>query len=83
MKEYEIWSEGYRASGDSGTAHLHAKIYASSFEDAILKHAIQNEAFYKYLSLGSNKNSKLDGTYYTYWGCRIFDNESEARKSFG
>lgn len=76
---FEIWSEGYRATGESGTAHLHGKEEATSFEEALLLHALRNEEFYKYLD--HKPSSK--GSNYTYWACRLFDNEKDARKSFG
>ena len=69
MKEYEIWSEGYAATGESAPAHLHGKQEAESFFEACL-------IFFKGSYLFNVDRM-------TYWGCRLFDNETDARKSFG
>ena len=69
-KEYEIWSEGYQTTGDSGTACFHGKVIASSFKEACIKHfGLSNHLF--------------DEDNLSFWGCRLYDNEQEARKSFG
>ena len=69
MKTFEIWSEGYIITGGSGTALLRGKIKADSFKEAcdIL---FGGDRFYNPKNL-------------TYWGCRLFDNETDARKAFG
>lgn len=70
MKEYEIWSEGFRAMGDIAGASFHGKVFATSFKEACIKHfGIEN--FY------------FDEHNLTFWGCKLFDNEIEARKNFG
>ena len=68
-KTFEIWSEGYIITGGRGTALFHGKIKANSFKEAcdIL---FDDDKFYNPKNL-------------TYWGCRLFDNEIDARKSFG
>jgi len=73
MKNYEIWSEGFRATGEQGKALLHSIISANSFVDACNKFANQNKEFKKYYN-----STKL-----SYWGCRLFDNEKDARNNFG
>lgn len=78
-KVIEIWSEGYRATGESGTAHMHGRVLAENLEEAILIHALDNKAFFEQLSHSPSDR----GSNFTYWGCRIFDNEKDARKSFG
>jgi hypothetical protein len=69
MKFYSIWSEGYAATGQSNGAIHMGSGYANSFKELCL-------------------NIFKDNRYYdpkdnTYWGCRLFDNEEQARKSFG
>lgn len=81
MGRYEIWSEGFQATGGGGTATLHGKVKAKSFEEAILKFALEHESFFELLDYRPNNNSV--GSDYTYWGCRLYDNESEARSAFG
>lgn len=65
---YEIWSEGYVVTGQSAGARYHGSQEASSFKEAC-------DIFFK----GDNYYDPKDCT---YWGCRISDNESDARKSF-
>lgn len=72
-RSYYIWSEGFRATGESSTATLHTRVRADSFKEACLKHAEKDDEFKLY----------FDPERMTYWGCRLFDNESDARKSFG
>ena len=72
-QQFEIWSEGYRATGDYGTATYHGTVTARTFRDAVKKYAESNPRFKKDLSLRG----------LTLWGCKLFDNESDARKSFG
>lgn len=86
MKEYEIWSEGYMATGEHGTAHLHCKINANSFDEAVeLANKNENLGAEKY-----DRRSFMSEEYYQnrrsnwkIWGCALFDNEADARKSFG
>jgi hypothetical protein len=75
LKQYQIWSEGFVVTGNSGTAKLVAAgIKASTFKDAC-------DGFYK------DKDRKDWGEYdsdrLTIWGCKLFDNEEDARKAFG
>lgn len=68
-KVFEIWSEGFAATGQSGPAALLATVEASSFREACDKH-LENSPNY-------------DAAAGTHWGCHLFDNEADARKSFG
>lgn len=69
MKEYNIWSEGFIVMEGRSGAHYHGKIKANSFKEAC-------DNFFKNDSLYSPERM-------TYWGCKLFDNEQEARKSYG
>lgn len=69
MKEYAIWVEGFSIQGESCRASKVATITANSFEEACKKH-------YK-------NDTLFDENTLTVWGCKLFDNEKEARKSFG
>lgn len=66
---YAIWSEGYRATSEVGDATFHGEAKGTSFKDAC-------ENFFK-------KDPYFDAVRLTYWGCELFDNEEDARKSFG
>lgn len=71
---YDIWSEGYQATGDSGKATCHAVgVKANSFKEAC-------DVFFSINSI-SDGNFNLEKL--TYWGCSLFPTEDEARKSFG
>ena len=68
-KEFAVWSEGYATTGLGGGANFHGKILAKSFKDACVKVFRGDKLF--------------DPESLTYWGCKLFDNEADARKSFG
>jgi hypothetical protein len=71
---YEIWSEGYRFSGEEGGGAIcWGKIEANSFKEACDKLAEKNRCFRE-----CYRPEQM-----TYWSCRLFDNEADARKSFG
>lgn len=70
---YEIWSEGYCASGDSGKATYHGFSEGKTFRAACKKFAENNTSF----------NSFFDEKNNSYWGCRLFDSKEKAMKSFG
>jgi len=78
MKEYEVWTEGYLATGMEGIpakAQLHGKFKGNSFKEAI-------QAFKDTLT-DSYSIECVDVENMNFWGCRFFDNETDARKSFG
>lgn len=77
LKLRHVWTEGYMATGEHGTATYHGCCLAESFIEAC-------ETLIKTL------DKKSDGTLQMYteghpqvWGCKCFDNEVDARKSFG
>lgn len=73
MKTFDIWIEGYSATGESGKAQYKGSYQGITFQDAceqMMKEKGWEMSYY---------NKDRD----TFWGCRFFDNESDARKSFG
>lgn len=75
MKEFEIWTEGYIATKEKHKAMFHGKFKGNTFKDAVI-------AWKKTLTdKDSIKCVDLDGM--TFWGCKFFDNETDARKNFG
>ena len=70
-KTYDVWREGYEVSGNSSKAVKVATVDATdmSFKTACAKH-FKNDSTYN-----SVRN--------TLWGCQLFDNEADARESFG
>lgn len=77
----EVWIEGYQATCEkAGAKRLGVFDVASdaTFEDAVqfwldTQSADDVKRFYR---------KRDDGTM-TYWSCRFFDNEEDARKSYG
>lgn len=72
LKEFEIWVEGYAASGERSGASLLAKQKGETWVDAVSR----------YMEKNPNRIT-IDSRGFTDWGCRLFDNEADARKSFG
>lgn len=71
---FNLWIEGYIAQGMSARAEFLGSFDAVDFASACDKWAETVEQKYLY---------KRCGNVATYWGCRIYDNEIDARKSFG
>jgi len=79
IKEYTLWKEGFviifpHFTGNSAKARCLGTWKAKSFIDACHEWAVTESE--------SNLFSVKDGVPY-FWGCRIYDNESDARESFG
>lgn len=80
-KLYEVWSEGYAATGEHGSAfqltlstEISTKWKGDTFQKACINALKTLEWDMKgYYSYDNN----------SYWACRFFDNEKDARKSFG
>ena len=73
MPTFDIWCEGYRATGQWSSANCLGTMKGEDFKAACvgLMELIDPESHY-YCDVGN-----------TYWGCHLFDNELDARKSFG
>ena len=74
MCYYDIWIEGYAATGERGSAQRVTIAQGESFKEACVN-AYQRGKFHGYGSFDA-KNLSL-------WACRLFDNEADARRSFG
>lgn len=73
MKSYEIWSEGFHVMEGRSPAHFHGIAEGHDFKEACKNFAILDSEFARY----------FDEERMTHWGCRLFDNETEARQAFG
>ena len=71
-KKFDIWAEGYGASGQGGTACHFGRAYGKDFKEACIT----------FFSVAS-RPGWFDPERMTHWGCRLFDNEIDARRSFG
>lgn len=94
MKEFEVWSEGYAATGEHGEATFGGKFMANDFDGAVEKYLKQKQEtdfpdVMKYYSKNerfaerNNEGIMPKIIVHSIWGCRLFDNETDARKSFG
>ena len=79
MNKYNIWIEGYVVTGNRGYGRCVARgIEANSFIEAVKKwYATLRNAEIEYGTLTIKDNRAF------IWGCELFDNEADARKSFG
>ena len=87
MKEFEIWIEGYAATGEHAGASLVGKGNGETFDEAVLdymskntNHGIEENGRNRYMSDEAYKNRRSN---WNIWACSLFDNEADARKSFG
>jgi len=77
MKMWQLWEEGYRVTGESSGARSLGEWPGETFVDACNAwDKATNKASGPYYSIGDDGIPR-------YWGCRIFDNEDDARASFG
>ena len=71
--KFDIWSEGFLVTGMEGSPTtafcLCENVEANSFKEACDK--------------ALNKDPDYNSEKLAYWGCRLFDNEEQARESFG
>ena len=74
MKEYEVWMEGYRATGESAPHRFIGKAEAETFKDACyiaVKNWCSSEEDFKKYYNSENQS---------FWGCRCFDNERDSMR---
>lgn len=71
--KWDIWMEGFQLSHDDVTtpASYIGNADAPTFQDAVWKWFCKNPS------------NSFDEITMTFWGCRLFPTETEARKSFG
>lgn len=70
---YEIWVEGFAATGQYGLAHKLGEERGETFEDACAKFMTYRP------KLAEVYNPKTN----THWGCKLFDNKLDAMRKFG
>jgi hypothetical protein len=90
LVEYEVWIEGFSATGQSEPAHLMGKAMARNFAQAC--HIVMCKAHLKFMeeeNLPNYTEYSTSGSWdyspqeLSFWGCRLFWSEELARKSFG
>jgi len=75
MAKIQLWSEGYEASGDSCDATFHGEYECDTLQEAA--------ALFKESLDDANERKTVHVEDLNFWGCRFFDNETDARKSCG
>ena len=70
---YNIWSEGFIVMEARDGASCMGKSKGRNFR----------EACKNFMKHHDPKNEYYDSKNNTYWGCKLFDNETDARASFG
>lgn len=84
-REYEIWIEGYAATGEHSTASYIGKGFGETFEEAVINFRYPDDG--EPINLDKDENQpdgfRRYGGRLCSWACGYFDNESDARKSFG
>ena len=90
LKEYQIWCEGFRATGQSGKAHLVGTAPARNFRQACnMVMCIQYMANIEkvnspdWVEAGSQGRWDYNPNALTYWGCSLSWSEKIARKTYG
>jgi hypothetical protein len=79
--EYQVWTEGYAATGQHGTAF---QLNLTNESCTLWKGNTFQEACVNAMkSLEWDMEGYYDPNRNSYWACRFFDNEQDARKSFG
>jgi hypothetical protein len=88
LKEYDIWMEGYAATGESSKASYLGKSKGRNFQDACMRYALKSELEHRQKM--DNENQYFDTGRWDYdprrnsiWACRLYETEDEARESFG
>lgn len=77
IRDFSLWVEGYVATGESCCAYYLGTFRAKSFGDAV-------EAWKRTQSREVQRTVyKHDKGPWVYWERQIFDNEAQARVSFG
>lgn len=75
-KLFDIWVEGYCATGNESEAQYLGSVTAVSFREAVKKWAQQNPG-----AVITDTSVATDE--FRYWGCRLFESEEKARLAFG
>lgn len=73
MREFEVWMEGYSATGQSSPHRFIGKVKAKTFKEACYI-ALKN-----YFHCDEEEFKRLyDPKNNSFWGCKCFDNEKDA-----
>lgn len=68
-----LWMEGFQVMEGSAQAE-----YCGTYQAKTLREAVE-----MWIAEDTRRRGLVDLERLTYWSCRFFDNEADARKSFG
>jgi hypothetical protein len=72
-QRWDIWCEGYAATGERGYAHCMAHdVPGETFADAVARFREHAE-----------DGHLVDLQHLTYWGCRLYNNRIDAQRRYG
>lgn len=75
MKKFELWIEGYASSDGFGKAFRLGEFEGDNFDEAVMQ--------YNLIAPETQAQRDKTKSIWKIWGCRLFDNEADAMKSFG
>ena len=85
--KYQIWIEEYNGFKEHSDVQIIAEVEADSFQVACDQYFTNGNHPCYYCGTEQYKDYQFCPLYnqgtLTYYGCRLFDNEADARKSFG
>ena len=82
-REFEVWTEGYAATGESQNAAFRGMWKGETFKDACKAWFDSLPETSRVFVYNGHASSYYDAENNTYWGCRLSDNEADARERFG
>jgi hypothetical protein len=87
MREFEIWMEGWLATGEHSRAQVIGRGIGDTFDEAVKdymsktpNHRIKENTRSKYRN---DEDYQKRRSNWNIWGCNLFDNEVDARKFYG
>lgn len=72
-KQIDLWVEGFRVVEAEAKASYLGTYQAKTLKEAVIQWLNENPKEKKYVDLDN----------LTHWGCSFYDNEYDARKTFG
>lgn len=83
---YQLWVEGYLATGMEGTpknAEFLGEFVGRTLAEAAIEYGSAKKRIYSTVGLIDSYPVLVTDGVPSTWGCRIFDNEDDARRLFG
>lgn len=86
-REFEIWMSGFAITGNQQGAQFIGKAKGETFKEACQNYEYPEDilGWNKEVIVHKGDKLKLDAHYDwpSIWACKLYDNEVDARKSFG